>query len=42
MYERVLRSVVAEYARDEGDVDEEIGELREILARSKRTQQQDT
>ncbi len=40
MFERVLRSVVAEYARDERDVDEEIGELREILARSKRTLQQ--
>ncbi len=40
MYERVLRSVVAEYARDEHDIEEEIGELHEILARSKRTLQQ--
>ncbi|MBC8874645.1 MAG: sigma-70 family RNA polymerase sigma factor [Planctomycetes bacterium] len=37
MYERVLRSVVAEYARDEREIDEEIGELRGILARSSRT-----
>lgn len=40
MYERVLRSVVAEYARDERDIDEEIDELRETLARSSRTLQQ--
>lgn len=40
MYERVLRSVIAEYASDERDIEEEIGELHEILARSKRTLQQ--
>lgn len=40
MYERVLRSVVAEYARDERDIDDEIDELREVLTRSKRALQQ--
>jgi len=33
MYARTLRSVVAEYAEDEQEIDEEIAELREILAR---------
>jgi RNA polymerase sigma-70 factor (ECF subfamily) len=33
MYGRVLRGVVGEYARDAQEVDEEIGELRDILAR---------
>jgi len=36
-YERVLRSVVAEYAEDAQEIDQEIGELREILAQSNRT-----
>jgi len=36
-YERVLRSVVAEYARDAQEIDEEIGELRKVLAQSNRT-----
>ena len=35
MYARTLRSVVGEYARDDREIDEEIGELREILAGSK-------
>ena len=35
MYARILRSVVGEYARDDREIDEEIGELRRILASSK-------
>ena len=33
MFERALRAVVGEYADDEAEVDEEIAELRQILAR---------
>ncbi len=36
MFERNLREVLAEYAGDENQVDEEIRDLREILARSGR------
>ena len=34
MYARALRSVVAQYARDDGEIELEIDELREVLARS--------
>ncbi len=37
MYERVLRSVVGEYARDAQEIDEEIDQLREILSRPRHT-----
>ena len=33
MFERALRAVVGEYVADEAEVDEEIAELRQILAR---------
>jgi RNA polymerase sigma-70 factor (ECF subfamily) len=36
MYGRTLRAVVGEYTRSDGEIDEEIRELREILARGKR------
>jgi hypothetical protein len=36
MYARMLRWVVSEYARDAQEFEEEIGQLREILAGSKR------
>ena len=32
MFVRVLRSVISEYARDEAEVEEEIADLRSILA----------
>lgn len=41
-YERVLRSVVAEYARDAQEIDAEIGDLRRILAQSNRSKVQHT
>ena len=34
MYARVLRGVVAEYAHDDGEIESELEELRQILARS--------
>jgi len=34
MFSRTLRSVVAEYAGDQGEVDDEIAQLREILSRA--------
>ena len=36
MYARVLRSVVAEYARDDGEIEEEIRDLRAILSGSRK------
>jgi DNA-directed RNA polymerase specialized sigma24 family protein len=36
MYARTLRSVVAEYARDVAEIEAEIGDLQQILARSPR------
>jgi RNA polymerase sigma-70 factor (ECF subfamily) len=36
MFARMLRSVVADYARDAGEIEEEIRDLRTILARSGR------
>ena len=34
MYARLLREAIAEYEREPADVDQEIADLREILARS--------
>jgi hypothetical protein len=34
MFERVLRSLVAEYAEDEAEVESEIADLREVLSRA--------
>jgi len=34
MFARTLRSVVAEYCRDDREIESEIEELRQVLARS--------
>ena len=34
MFERTLRTLVAEYAADETEIDEEINDLRAVLARA--------